>query len=317
LATLSGSPQQVDISVGAVLGAGLLAFTLIPAVCVVFAPDFTLELTSGVLIRDVLFFCAALLLLSILARDSQLTASQSGMLMSVYAPYLCILLAWTSPPHRNLKRTPGDQYAGVDYGTVSRPEAFSDGTSSASDDSDDDEWVPGWFKALLPPYGMDPEKHFGKVFFLSLIFISGLSEACLQVSSLLAKGLGLTHHWTGFVLVGLGAQVEDLFASVSLAKKGKASSAIAAIVGSQVLNISIGVGLPFCLSSVMNGNPMIVHESSLSAFVVFCVVVLFSFLCFKRALLCCKQSPSQAAALGIWDVPLLIAAYVGAVAVVF
>jgi sodium/potassium/calcium exchanger 5 len=310
LATISGSSQQIDTSVGAVLGSALLAFTLIPAVCVVFAPNSTLELTSGVLIRDISFFCATLVVLSVVTRDGQASAAESAILMLIYVPYLYALLRWSHHPDAAPGQSLEEQVLELEYGTVSRPPAQSQVSNSASDDAEHEEWVPGWFKALLPPYSMDPAAQFGKVLFVSIVFISGISEACLQVSSLLADSMGVTHHWTGFVLVGLGAQVEDLFASVTLARKGKASSAIAAIVGSQVLNISVGVGLPFFLSSAMSGNPMVVHESALSSLVVFFVVLLFSLLCFKHA-------PSRSAALVIWDVPLMVLAYFGAIVAVF
>ena len=69
---------------------------------------------------------------------------------------------------------------------------------------------------MLPPYGLDCEKHFGYGLVMSMVSIAILAEATLQVSMLLTAALGVAHNFTGFVLMGLGAQVEDLLASVSL-----------------------------------------------------------------------------------------------------
>jgi len=51
----------------------------------------------------------------------------------------------------------------------------------------------------------------------------------------------------GLILVSLGAEIPDTIESVSVAKKGYGSMAVANCQGTQVINIALGLGLPWLL----------------------------------------------------------------------
>ena len=53
--------NHVNMSVGAILGSGLIAFTVIPAASVFVSKGRTLELELGPLLRDVIFYVIAVL----------------------------------------------------------------------------------------------------------------------------------------------------------------------------------------------------------------------------------------------------------------
>ena len=48
-----------------------------------------------------------------------------------------------------------------------------------------------------------------------------------------------------------GAQVPDCLASVSMAKKGLGPGAVANAVGSQIINVFIGLGLPYAIGKCL------------------------------------------------------------------
>jgi Ca2+/Na+ antiporter len=49
----------------------------------------------------------------------------------------------------------------------------------------------------------------------------------------------------GATVLAFGAQIPDTFGSLSLAKAGQPGGAVANAIGSQVINVSLGVGAPF------------------------------------------------------------------------
>ena len=49
---------------------------------------------------------------------------------------------------------------------------------------------------------------------------------------------------SGATLVALGAEIPDTISAVALSRNGFTHGAIAGAIGSQVINISLGIGLP-------------------------------------------------------------------------
>ena len=52
----------------------------------------------------------------------------------------------------------------------------------------------------------------------------------------------------GVTVLAWGAQVPDCLASLSMAKKGLGPGAVANAVGSQIINVFIGLGLPYAIA---------------------------------------------------------------------
>jgi Ca2+/Na+ antiporter len=72
--------------------------------------------------------------------------------------------------------------------------------------------------------------------------------------------------------------VPDTVASMAVAKHGEGPSSIANAIGSQVLNINLGIGLPFLVSNIIRGSPVQLMPSSDSGMLVLGTVVLFMLL---------------------------------------
>jgi len=78
----------------------------------------------------------------------------------------------------------------------------------------------------------------------------------LILTTSFANAVHLQHHIAGLTILALGAQVPDTFASIAVARAGEGPSAISNAVGSQVLNILIGIGLPFFFYNIVTGFPL-------------------------------------------------------------
>ena len=71
----------------------------------------------------------------------------------------------------------------------------------------------------------------------------------LTVAESFAKCRQVPLAFFGFLLVAIGAEVPDTIQSVAVARRGYGSLAVANAVGSQIINICIGLGLPWFISA--------------------------------------------------------------------
>ena len=68
----------------------------------------------------------------------------------------------------------------------------------------------------------------------------------------------------GMFIVAVGAQIPDTVQAIAVAKRGFGSMAVASAVGSQVMNILIGLGVPWLLSTSVGIPIPIVDTAQLS-----------------------------------------------------
>lgn len=69
----------------------------------------------------------------------------------------------------------------------------------------------------------------------------------------------------GMVLVGLGASVADVMQCYAVSKKGYGSMAISNSVGSQILNICVGLGLPWLIKGLSSGHGVAIPGNKIVA----------------------------------------------------
>lgn len=60
------------------------------------------------------------------------------------------------------------------------------------------------------------------------------------------------------ILVGFGASIADLMQCITVSKKGYGSMAIGNTVGSQILNICVGLGLPWFMKGCIDGHGVVI-----------------------------------------------------------
>lgn len=112
----------------------------------------------------------------------------------------------------------------------------------------------GWkiLFALIPPKEMGGG---WPCFFVALTFIGTITAVVAEVATVLGCTLGLKEAVTAITLVAVGTSLPDTFASMTAAKQSEfADSAIGNVTGSNSVNVFVGLGLPWMISSIYQDN---------------------------------------------------------------
>lgn len=102
--------------------------------------------------------------------------------------------------------------------------------------------------AFIPPTGI-----FGGwlTFLLALFSLGVLTAIIADLASIFGCVLGMSDTITAITLVALGTSMPDMFASRSAAINEKyADSAIGNVNGSNSVNVFLGLGLPWLISTI-------------------------------------------------------------------
>jgi len=115
-------------------------------------------------------------------------------------------------------------------------------------------------------------------FFSALIWVSMMSFVLSSIVERWVTLSGVPMVFFGLILVSLGAEIPDTIASVSCARKGLGSLAVANCQGTQVINICLGLGAPWLVSIAANGHIQLLPGLITPAFILICLVCLNMFL---------------------------------------
>lgn len=88
-------------------------------------------------------------------------------------------------------------------------------------------------------------------FVVALIFIGAITAIVAEAATVLGCVLGLKEAVTAITLVAIGTSLPDTFASMTAAQQSEyADSAIGNVTGSNSVNVFVGLGLPWLISSI-------------------------------------------------------------------
>jgi len=88
VSVVHGKKNSLDISLGALMGSALIAYTVIPAACILVSPGRELKLDLVPLTRDVSFFVIGLISVLLAANDGQVDTLESAWLVLLFFFYL-------------------------------------------------------------------------------------------------------------------------------------------------------------------------------------------------------------------------------------
>lgn len=92
-------------------------------------------------------------------------------------------------------------------------------------------------------------------FFVALAFIGGITAVVAEVATNLGCVVGLKDSVTAITFVAMGTSLPDTFASMTAAQQSEfADSAIGNVTGSNSVNVFVGLGLPWLISSIYQAN---------------------------------------------------------------
>merc|ERR1711871_418095 len=78
----------------------------------------------------------------------------------------------------------------------------------------------------------------------------------LKLVTQLVYVLGVPQSLSGMTLIALGAEIPDCVASMALAKKGEGPAAISNCLNSQIINLLVGLGLPYLIYDIVHGHAL-------------------------------------------------------------
>lgn len=365
---LSAANGTSDLSLSALLGSSIVAFGLIPPLCILMTNEKELELKTWPIVREIVFYLVGLVVFLVVIQDGEMTMYEACVSLSIYLIYVIgvVIVFWLYP-----EGVGGSSIAtnsveeGAEMTTISpfnadgvksrakedskiastavrednsllvggssgpngggpSPKAgaagaagggggssgglfnWGNGTESEDNGNEDVEsvvklprsgdhtfrhWLRGstvaiagrvWnrtkagWEAMTSPVnyaihkvlpslylpgghgeGDKKEVSFARavsVLLSCIASISILAYCIIVLSETLIKRIGVGTSTVGATLVALGSEIPDAISSVALAKSGYSDGAMAGAIGSQVINISLGVGLPTLLACVLTGE---------------------------------------------------------------
>lgn len=146
-----------------------------------------------------------------------------------------------------------------------------------SEEADDEEESGPIMTALSLPFNKlftltIPDGSIG-AFSMSMAWLCVLSYVAMWLAEQIAESWRLSNATAGITLLAWGGQLPDAIAAMALAKAGKPDEAISQAIASQVINVSIGIGLPLVLWNLIAGRPSVTQSHTTNLMVAVCVLV--------------------------------------------
>eukprot|EP01031_Cornospumella_fuschlensis_P038157 gene38157-46366_t len=316
LNSVSAVAQTSDLSLSAILGSGMIAFGLIPALCVLNSLRYETKFKIYPIIRECSFYMFGLTFFLFHMNDGQIETTEALIAISVYVFYVSMVVFayWRdlrtktvqrftqTHPHlaqiinanpsitvQDIEALQAQHEAGL-LSIEHVPLLNQDGQSEDIDSVDIIEDIqavdpvntdsntysrtldyinkfmcaPIRFVCSRVFYELHP-RHLPveqdivplwkvcSVFAQSIFAISICASLIVSLSEVLVESLNIGSSTLGATLVALGSEIPDTISAMSLARNGYHDGALAGAIGSQVINISLGVGLP-ALFVCLSGN---------------------------------------------------------------
>lgn len=232
-------------------GSAIFNSIIIPAVCVlsvmligVSQPDGTrkkipwIEVGKGTIIRDGFFLLLAEIALILLLGQSTLTYVSGAVLIGIYLLYFAFLMG-----QFKMHKTSDEE--------------------SGGEEEDEDEGKKTWFKGLITldvnrviydGREMSSNVQGWVVLSVATLFIA---LACHQLANAVmdaGHALNIAPYFVALILAAAATSVPDTVLSVKDALKGNYDDAVSNAVGSNIFDITICLGLPLFVYSLMHGT---------------------------------------------------------------
>lgn len=240
VSVLSAIGGQSDVAIGNVVGSNIFNVFVILGVCALIRP---IPLTAGNIRRDIPFGVLVSLLLLALAQDSlfcKTAADRIGRIDGAVMIGLYVALMWYT-----IRKT-------------KRPEAAAPTESSKAP-------MPGWLTAVMIVGGL-----------AGLVFGG---EMFLRSATSIARSLGISESVIAITLVAGGTSLPELASSLVSLFKGKADMALGNVIGSNIANILLILGVSATINPLSMGG---ITVRDLLMVLLSSVVVFLAAFTFKR-----------------------------------
>jgi cation:H+ antiporter len=234
--TLSAAAaDSPGLAIGNVVGSNIANILLILGTAAVLSP---LLVRWSVVRRDVPVMIGISILLLLLALDGTLSTLEGLLLLSLVVGYTVLAVVRgrrstarrVEVPAETERRGPADDLMDDLAGTAGQGDASAD----PSDDSPDDTSAGLWVNVLLVVVGV-------------ATLVLG-AQLLVTAATSIAAALGLSDLVIGLTVVAIGTSMPELAASIVAVLRGETDLAVGNVVGSNIFNIGMVLGLTAVVS---------------------------------------------------------------------
>ena len=142
------------------------------------------------------------------------------------------------------------------------------------------------FKKIVAPVDylinlfFPPLKYHIPVFFISIIFIAGISLILVESAVQIARIAQISETIIALTILAAGTSIPDLISSLIVSKQGRGGMAVSNAVGSNIFDILAGLGLPFLLITLLSGGTVSIQAKNIEVPVLFLLLSIFIVLLF-------------------------------------
>ncbi len=199
---------------------------------------------QGVL-RDLFFYALAVGLLLFTLIDGKVSCFEAGLFLGIYVIYVFAVVKWK----KIFKYDDPDDDAEIKKDiTENRKTLFQKITAP----------IDYIINLFFPPL-----KYHIPVFFISIIFIAGISWVLVESAVQIAHTAQISETVIALTILAAGTSVPDLISSVIVSKQGRGGMAVSNAVGSNIFDILVGLGLPFLLIIIISGGTVGINAENI------------------------------------------------------
>jgi len=160
-----------------------------------------------------------------------------------------------------------------------------------AEEAEDDAKVKALREELYPLY--EPltcgQRYYIVTFGVSLLWITVLSYFMVVLMEKIGCIWGISSFIMGITFLAMGTSVPDALGSISVAKDGEGDMAVSNAIGSNVFDICMGLGLPWLIATLVDGEGRTIKASTESILASTCILFAVVFVLFLG--LYCQKHP--------------------------
>lgn len=131
------------------------------------------------------------------------------------------------------------------------------------------------------------QRYYLLTFVVSLLWITLLSYIMVTLMEKIGCAWGISSFIMGITFLAMGTSVPDALGSIAVAKEGEGDMAVSNAIGSNVFDICMGLGMPWLIATIIDGEGRVITASTESIvastlILIAVVVVLFASLVISK-----------------------------------
>jgi K+-dependent Na+/Ca+ exchanger-like protein len=112
----------------------------------------------------------------------------------------------------------------------------------------------------------EKKKFYLVTFVMSIVWVAVYSYFMVWWATLVGNAAGISDYIMGLTILAAGTSVPDLLTSVIVARQGHGDMAVSSSIGSNIFDITVGLPVPWMLSTIIRWTPQIVRRDDFVTF---------------------------------------------------